>query len=465
MLKTLRQRDFALFWLGGLISVAGDWALIIGLPIYVYVLTGSVLATSVTLISGVAPMILLSSLAGVFVDRWNRQRTLVVVNILLALGLTPLLLVRSADDVWIVAVVVFVETCLEQFVAPAQGALVPALVGEERLVQANSLTALSNNLARLGGPPLGGLIAAQFGLIGIVAADGVSFLVAALCIAGMRLSSKSATRAVAREEARRGGRLDSVMRVWREWAEGLQLISAQQILRVLVVTLAFAALGEGFFGALYPVFVYQELHGGPVEIGALMSAQAVGALIASLLVGWLGARAQSRWVAGLGWIGFGVISLAICYAPTLFPGAWTMLTGLDLPIPIFWVELGLFLAVGIPGLIGSTGTISLLQAQSPDAYRGRVFGAQGALSGIMILVGAALAGTLPGWLSVVTVLSGQGWAKIVRGLIMIAFLPAIGDAVHKSPAVHIDRSDTLEALGQESPDLRTEETAGSRFLS
>jgi hypothetical protein len=92
------------------------------------------------------------------------------------------------------------------------------------------------------------------------------------------------------------------------------------------------------------------------------------------------------------------------------------------------VELGLFLAVGIPGLIGSTGTISLLQAQSPDAYRGRVFGAQGALSGIMVLLGAFLAGTLPGWLGVVAVLSGQGWAKIVCGLIMIAFLPALRSA-------------------------------------
>jgi MFS family permease len=461
MLKTLRQRDFALFWLGGLISVAGDWTLIIGLPLYVYLLTGSVLATSVTLISGVAPMILLSSVAGVFVDRWNRQRTLVVVNILLAVGLAPLLLVRSADDVWIVAVVVFVETCLEQFVAPAQSALVPTIVGEEHLVQANSLTALSNNLARLGGPPLGGLIAAQFGLLGIVATDGVSFLLAALCIAGMRVSSIPARSAVDDTAAQRTSRFMRLIQIWREWTEGLGLISKQQVLRVLVVTLAFAALGEGFFGTLYPVFVYQELDGGPLEIGGLMSAQAVGALIATLLVGWLGARAQSRWVAGLGWIGFGIISLAICYAPVLFPRVWSIVTGSDSPIPIFWVELGLFLAVGIPGLIGSTGTISLLQAHAPDAYRGRVFGTQGALSGIMVLLGAILAGILPGWFGVVTVLGGQGWAKIVCGLIMIAFLPALRSAPQKGTICPTEVTMQPDVGGQDDTLTETEDPVSS----
>ncbi|HEV7129126.1 MAG TPA: hypothetical protein VGN32_16970, partial [Ktedonobacterales bacterium] len=70
MIATLRNRNFTLLWAGGLISRAGDWVLNIGLPIYVYLLTHSVLATSLTLLASTVPNILLGSVAGVFVDRW-----------------------------------------------------------------------------------------------------------------------------------------------------------------------------------------------------------------------------------------------------------------------------------------------------------------------------------------------------------------------------------------------------------
>src|SRR5207248_2834049 len=142
MLATLRQRNFVLLWLGGLISLIGDWVLIVGLPIYVYLLTHSVLALGITLLVSTIPNIVLGSIAGVFVDRWDRKRTMVITNLLLALALLPLLLVRTADRVWIVYLVAFVEACLEQFFSPAQNALLPALVEEAHLVQANSLNAL-----------------------------------------------------------------------------------------------------------------------------------------------------------------------------------------------------------------------------------------------------------------------------------------------------------------------------------
>src|SRR5258708_11573580 len=95
MIATLRQRNFALLWLATLISRAGDWVLSVGLPIYVFLLTRSVLATSIMVLAGQAPGILLGSVAGIFVDRWSRQRTLVVVSALLAAGLLPPPLVRN----------------------------------------------------------------------------------------------------------------------------------------------------------------------------------------------------------------------------------------------------------------------------------------------------------------------------------------------------------------------------------
>src|SRR5258706_14364444 len=101
MIATLRQRNFALLWLATLISRAGDWVLSVGLPIYVFLLTHSVLATSIMVLAGQAPGILLGSVAGIFVDRWDRQRTLVVVSALLAAGLGPPPLVRGAPPGWV----------------------------------------------------------------------------------------------------------------------------------------------------------------------------------------------------------------------------------------------------------------------------------------------------------------------------------------------------------------------------
>src|SRR5919202_773791 len=179
MLATLRRRDFALVWLAGLISMMGDWVLYIALPIYVYQLTGSALATSAMFAAEMVPALFVGSVAGVFVDRWDRKRTMVVANLLLTLGLLPLLLVHSAGQVWLLYLVSFFESVVAQFFSPAENAFLPTLAGKEHLVAANALNALNANLARLVGPALGGGIAAWFGLVGVTVVDALTFLLAA----------------------------------------------------------------------------------------------------------------------------------------------------------------------------------------------------------------------------------------------------------------------------------------------
>ena len=430
MIKTLRNRNFALLWLGGLISTAGDWVLMVGLPIYVYLLTHSVLATSITLITSMVPNILFGSVAGIFVDRWDRRRTLIGANALLALGLLPLLLVRTPDLVWIVYVVSFVEACLEQFTAPAQNALLPALVGEDHLVAANSLNGVSSNLARLVGPALGGLIAALGGLNGIVLADAASFVLAGVLIsfiAGRTASTRLAPAAETGESVP-AAEAGAISRAGREWLDGLGVIFHERTLRFLLLMFGISMLGEGVFGVLYPVFVYRILHGAALQIGQLMSAQAVGGLMGGLLVGWIGKRVMSRWVIGLGQVAFGLIDLAIFNTPAFFP--------------VYWLSVGLFVAVGIPGLASSTGAQSLLQARTPDAYLGRVFGALGTTMGLLGLIGAVIAGTLTDRFGLIPVLNVQGAGYVVAGLLMVVFLPrarkpgnspAVADASASAP--------------------------------
>src|SRR5215210_4404452 len=127
MRGVLRQRDFALAWTGGLVSMLGSWALWIALPIHVYQVSGSALATSGVVAAVVAPGVLLGSFAGVFVDRWNRRTTLVVGNVLLAAATLPLVAVRDESWLWLVYPIVFGLSTLEQFTEPAENAFLPRL--------------------------------------------------------------------------------------------------------------------------------------------------------------------------------------------------------------------------------------------------------------------------------------------------------------------------------------------------
>src|SRR5689334_10882756 len=182
MIAVLRQRDFSILWAAGLISMIGDWVLRIGLPLYVFNLTGSTLATGAMLVAGIAPGLLFGSIAGVFVDRWDRRRIMIVSNVLQAFVLLPLLGVHSVDQVWIIYIVLFTGATISQFFTPAQSALLPLLVDENYLPTANSLSALNGNIARLLGPALAGLIVGLSGLVGITLIDALSFVVAAAMI-------------------------------------------------------------------------------------------------------------------------------------------------------------------------------------------------------------------------------------------------------------------------------------------
>jgi MFS family permease len=87
MLNLLCRRNFALVWFGGLVSLTGDWVLTAGLPLVVYQMTGSTLALGLTATATAVPRLLVGSVAGVFVDRWDRRRTMLIADLLLGLAL------------------------------------------------------------------------------------------------------------------------------------------------------------------------------------------------------------------------------------------------------------------------------------------------------------------------------------------------------------------------------------------
>lgn len=208
----------------------GDWVLAIALPIYTYDLTPSSLATGAMFMVGTMPRIVFGPLAGVLVDRWDRRRTMVVTDFTQAALVAVLLLVQSPQQVWLIYLVAFLESTVSQFFGPAENALLPQLVDERHLVPANSLNALNNNLARLAGPALGGLLLGGLGFRSVVLVDCLSFLISGVMIAGITTQAGQrrvvgADELAATSSKKVQTRVSSLVRqLWQEWLEGLRLV-------------------------------------------------------------------------------------------------------------------------------------------------------------------------------------------------------------------------------------------------
>ena len=407
MFGLLRRRDFALVWTASLISATGDWVLFIGLPIYVYQLTGSTLATSAMFVAELVPQIALASVAGVFVDRWDRRRTMVVANLLLAVAILPLAFVRSADLVWIVYIVAFTESLLGRFVRPAEAAMLPRLVEKGDLVAANSLGAFASNTARLIGPTLGGIVAGVYGLGAVAALDSATFLIAAALVALVRTSGAPERAALADASAAAAGRLRTF---FREWLDGLALVTRSPTIRVLFALAALSSLGEGSFGVLFVVWVNRVVGGNALELGWFMTAQAVGGLAGGLVIARVTRGMTPRQVLGIAGVAFGLLDALLFVSPLVRPE----------------IVLGLVIigVVGIAGVAFMAGFNAILQTSIDDAYRGRVFGAIFATMAVLRLVSTLIAGVLGGIISPIPLLIAmQSGSYVLLGLVALALLP------------------------------------------
>jgi len=413
MINVIRQRNFALLWFAGLISMIGDWVLFIALPLYTYNLTQSSLAMGTMFIAGTLPRILLGSLAGVFVDRWDRQRTMVIADLSRALLLLLLLFVRSPELIWIVYIVAFLQATISQFFDPAENALLPQLVDSTNLVAANSLNSLNNNLARLGGPALGGILLGLFGFTNVILVDSLSFLISGMMIAMILQPSPALVSKKSGESA-----LDVENRVWQEWLSGLRFIVKSPVVLMIFLIMCIAGLGEGLFNVMFVIFVQRELGGGALEFGWLTSAQAVSGLIGGLIIGWIGNRIPANRLVSL----IAVNGLLILLLVNLR----------SLP-----TALVLILLAGIPIVAFAVGADTLLQKNVADQYRGRVFGALGTSVAVFVVFGQGWASILGDQLGAVSLLSLKGLLDILGGLIAFFLLYKIDP---EQAELNLDRS-------------------------
>ncbi|HEY3474873.1 MAG TPA: MFS transporter [Anaerolineales bacterium] len=397
MIEVVRQRNFALLWFAGLISMLGDWMLFIALPIYTYELTQSSLATGMMFMTGTLPRLLLGSVAGVFVDRWDRRQTMIVADLSRAVLLLLLLFVRSPESIWMIYIVAFLQAVISQFFGPAENALLPQLVDRSHLVAANSLNALNNNFARLGGPALGGLLLGSVGFRNVVLIDSLSFLVSGILIALIASVSLTPRREKVGELTARP------LGVWEDWLSGLRSIVRSSTVFLLFVVMGIAGVAEGLFNVMFVIFIKDNLGGGALEFGWLTSVQAIGGLLGGLIIGWVGSRIRPNRLTGL-LAANGVLILLMANFASL-PSAMVLI-----------------LLAGVPIVGFSVGVNTLVQEHVADRYRGRVFGALTTSMAIFMLLGQGCASFLGDRLGPVPLLSVKGMLDITAGLLAFIML-------------------------------------------
>jgi len=399
MLAVLRQRDYALLWFGGLVSMLGDFVLFVGLPYEIYRLTGSTIASAGMLLAFLIPNILLGSVAGVYVDRWDRRRLMITVNLLQALSLLPLLFADQLG-LWVIYAVLVLESSISQLFHPAQVALMPSLLRggeEEELLTANSLSGVGRHLARLIGPAIGGVVVAAGGLGAVAVVDSASFVASAGLLALIRARPRAPRPTDSLEHAA----LSAWGRLVHEWREGLRVVWHQPVLRALLVFFAITAVGEGLTGTLFVPWVVDALHSDSTGYGWVLSTQAIGGLAGALVVARLGARLRPLPLLIGSALLFGAIDLVLFTYPVIYPHIAPALI--------------MLVIVGVPGAAMGAAQTTLQQSETEDRHRGRVVGAIGAVAGVGALVGAVSAGILGEFIPAVLLLIVQGSGYLIGG--------------------------------------------------
>jgi Na+/melibiose symporter-like transporter len=327
---------------------------------------------------------------------------MLVADVLLGLVLLPMLLVTSAERLWLIVIALMVESSIVQFYKPAEGALLPRLVPSEELVVANALNSLNTNLARLVGPSLGALLVSLGGIGGVVLVDAGSFFVAGLILVVVRVD--------ARPEPLAGSR--DVASVWHEWLAGLAVVRTQLAPRIIFIFLAITGIGEGIMGTLFVAFTQRLLHGDEFSYAFLISAQAVGGVVGGLALGHFGRRIAPALLFGSGAFLLGVIDLLIFYSPVYAPEG----------TPPLLLPVLLMVLVGGPAAAITAGYMTLAQTTVGDAFRGRLLGLFLAVMALSGIVGMGLGGLFGDVVGLIPMLTLDSITYVLGGSLVLIVL-------------------------------------------
>ena len=289
----LINRNFALLAFGQAISNMGDFVYSTTLLIWVFLLTHSAIAVSGVLIAQYTPVFLLGPVAGVFVDRWNRRRTMVVADIARGIAALLPLIVSAEMRLAAIYVSVFIIASFSRFFMPAKSAVLQVIVPNERQPQAASISQATMALSFIVGPALASPLYFVVGPFVAIIINAVSYGVSALSLSAIRASRESLQPSLTvtenREQARSG-----IRSVMRELGAGFSFVGRTRVLLMVTLLALIAMLGAGALNALDIVFVSRNLHVNGALYGPLAAAGGLGALVGAIGAGLLASKISPR---------------------------------------------------------------------------------------------------------------------------------------------------------------------------
>ena len=363
------NRNFRYLWFGQIVSLLGDWFNLVASAALVGMLTQSGLAVGSLFVVRMLAPFLVSPIAGVVADRYNRKHVLIAADLIRAAVVLAFLLVRNPGDVWLLYTLTAVQMAMSGFFDPAHTAILPDISNPRELGAVNALSSATWSVMLALGAALGGLFSGTFGMYPAFVLDTFTFLLSAVLLAQIRMPANLASAADR-----------TVAAAFGQYLRGLRYLRAH--LDVLVVALQKAVMAL-FFATAFQVLqvaiaqqVFTVGQGGGTSLGLMFGLTGVGSGLGPILARKLtGEDPRSLKEA----IAYGYV-LAI---------AGIIVTAPLLSLPM--VLLGSFVRSIGSGIIWVFSTHLLLQ-MVPDEVRGRVF----ASDFMFFYLGSALASSLVG---------------------------------------------------------------------
>lgn len=359
--------------------------------------TGAAAMTSFLYVAFTIPAIVLSPVAGVYVDRWSQKWVMVFSNLARGLFVGLVALPAVAQNVWLCFGLAFLSSVSTQFFGPAETASIPRLVTRSELYAANSLFFTTMMIALGFGFAIGEPIIAKFGVGDAPLAVAFLFGISALLLVFIR---DAHVHSADREAW------------WEELRFGLQYISGNSVVfrAIMKITILFSTIIT--LNIIAVGLAQQVLHIQPFQFGYIVAAAGIGMGIGNFWVGHYGQKMSTNLLV---YSGFSLLGLFMCSLGGLGfiqKFLWPAIGRPDLSWHGAWMSVPLLLSTltGASCALVAVPTQAALQAVVPEDLRGKVFGAQNtamsAASTIPVVLAGALIDNLPGGVSTTLFLIG-----------------------------------------------------------
>jgi MFS family permease len=392
-----RNPSYRFIWLGGIVSLMGDWFTTVALYSMLLQFTGRGEAVGLALAARFMPFVLFGPAAGLFADRFHRRSVMIACDVLRALVVLGFLWVRTKEDVPIVYALTFAQLSISAFFEPAEQAAIASVVSREDIVTANALQGLTWSAMLALGALAGGVTTAWLGRDTSFLIDSASYVGSALLISRAIVPATPA--------AKRSATLSSMLGIG-DIAQGIGLIRRDpRVRRVLGAKAGWGLAGGGLI-LLYAVFaerVFPLGSSAAAGLGVLYGARGLGALVGPLVARRMHGD-DERWLQRA--IGYSFVAMIAAFL--LF--AWSTQLGL--------AAFALFIGHMGASTIWVFST-ALINIWVPNEMRGRIFATEGALLTLTMTGSALLTGhALDTWQ-----LNPRSLVVVLAGMLLI---PALG---------------------------------------